>query len=122
VLFSFCYIVVRHVLQMLAFRARSDDFKELEILVMRHELAILRRRTRRPAITSIDRVFLTAASRLLPRARWDLFLITPATLLHWHRQLIAKRVVDERLRRRLRFDRDPVQRPARSARTAAFQS
>jgi putative transposase len=91
VLSSFCYMVVRQVLQLLALQARSDDFKDLEILVMRHELAMLRRRTRRPTITSIDRLFLTAASRLLPRARWDLFLIRPATLLRWHRRLIAKR-------------------------------
>ena len=91
VLSSFCYMVLRQVLQLLALRARSDDFKDLEILVLRHELAILRRRTRRPAITSIDRLFLTAASRLLPRARWHAFLITPATLLRWHRRLIAKR-------------------------------
>jgi transposase InsO family protein len=91
VLFSFCYTVFRHVLQLLAIRARTDDFKDLEILVIRHELAILRRQTGRPAITPIDRVFLTAASRLLPRARCDMFLITPATLLRWHRRLIAKR-------------------------------
>jgi hypothetical protein len=90
-LFSFCYLVIRQVLQLLALHARSDDFKDLEILVLRHELAILRRQTRRPAITSIDRIFLTAASRLLPRTRWHTFLITPATLLRWHRRLIAKR-------------------------------
>ena len=90
-LFSFCYLVLRQVFQLLALRFRSHDFKDLEILVLRHELAILRRQTRRPAITPIDRVFLTAASRLLPRARWHAFLITPATLLRWHRRLIAKR-------------------------------
>ena len=90
-LLSFCYLVLRQVLQLVALRARSDDFKDLEIQVLRHELAILRRQSRRPAITSIDRIFLTAASRLLPRARWHAFLITPATLLRWHRRLIAKR-------------------------------
>ena len=68
-LFSFCYLVLRQVFLLLALRFRSHAFKDLEILVLRHELAILRRQTRRPAITPIDRVFLTAASRLLPRAR-----------------------------------------------------
>ena len=90
-LLSFCYLVLRQVLQLTALRARSEEFKDLEILVLRHELAILRRQSRRPAITSIDRVFLAAASRLLPRAPWGAFLITPATLLRWHRRLIAKR-------------------------------
>jgi hypothetical protein len=78
-------------LALLALRCRSDDFRDLEILMLRHELGILRRQTRRPAITSVDRLFLAAASRLLPRDRWSAFLITPATLLRWHHALIAKR-------------------------------
>ena len=84
-------MVLRQVLQLLALRFRSNDFKDLEILVLRHELAVLRRRTRRPAMTPIDRLFLTAASRVLPRGRWLAFIITPATLLRWHRRLVAKR-------------------------------
>jgi hypothetical protein len=84
-------MVMRQVFNLLALRFRSPDFKDLEILVLRHELAILRRQIRRPAIKPIDRVFLTAASRLLPRARWHASLITPATLLRWHRRLVAKR-------------------------------
>jgi hypothetical protein len=90
-LFSCCYMVMRQVFHLLALRFRSNNLKDLEILVLRHEIAILRRRTPRPAIMPTDRVFLTAASRLLPRARWHAFLITPATLLRWHRRLIAKR-------------------------------
>jgi putative transposase len=77
--------VLRGVLQLAARRFRSNDFKDLEIVVLRHELAILRRRTRRPALTGTDRLFLTAASRVLPRGRWRSFVITPATLLRWHR-------------------------------------
>jgi putative transposase len=91
VLFSFCYLALRQVLQLLVLRIRSDDFKELEILALRHELAILRRRTSRPLITPVDRLFLSAASRLLPRNLWHAFVITPATLLRRHRRLIAKR-------------------------------
>jgi putative transposase len=53
--------------------------------------AILRRQTVRPAMTTVDRLFLAAASRLLPRERWRSFTITPATLLRWHRRLVAKR-------------------------------
>jgi transposase InsO family protein len=91
VLFSFCYMALRQVLQPLVLRIRSHEFKELEILVLRHELAILRRRTSRPVIRPIDRLFLRAASRLLPRRLGHAFLVTPATLLRWHRRLIAKR-------------------------------
>jgi putative transposase len=70
---------------------RSRDFKELEIVVLRHELSILRRRTNRPPMTPVDRVFLAAASRLLPRTQWRSFVVTPATLLRWHRRLVAWR-------------------------------
>ncbi|HWO92554.1 MAG TPA: hypothetical protein VNP53_11375, partial [Methylomirabilota bacterium] len=63
----------------------------MEIVVLRHELDVLRRRTRRPTMTWTDRLFLAAASRLLPRARWRSFIVTPATLLAWHRRLVTKR-------------------------------
>jgi putative transposase len=91
VFLSLCYLVLRRVLQVAVWRFRSDDLKELEIVVLRHELAILRRRTRHPALTWTDRLFLAAASRLLPRTRWPSFIITPGTLLRWHRRLAAKR-------------------------------
>jgi hypothetical protein len=79
------------VLQLAALRVRSNEFKDLEIVVLRHELAILRRRVRRPAFTWTDRIFLAAASQLLPRAHWRSFIITPSTLLRWHRRIVAKR-------------------------------
>jgi putative transposase len=66
---SLCYLVLRCLLQLVVLRVRSNEWKELEIVVLRHELAILRRQTRRPPITVLDRFFLAAASRLLPRAR-----------------------------------------------------
>jgi hypothetical protein len=90
VFFSLCYVVLRWVLQLAALHVRSNDFKDLEIVVLRHELAILRRRTRRPRMTWTDRLFPAAASRLLPRARWRCFTMTPATLLAWHRRLTAQ--------------------------------
>src|SRR3982074_1422412 len=90
---SFCYVTFRWLPQFIALCVRSMEFKELEIVVLRHELAILRRKTRRPAVTAVDRVFLTAASRFLARARWRSFIVTPATLLRWHRRLVAKRLL-----------------------------
>jgi hypothetical protein len=88
---SLCYLAFRCVLQLVFLRPRAENFKELEIVVLRHELSVLRRQTRRPQLTTADRVFLAAASRLLPRARWRSFLVTPTTLLRWHRRLVARR-------------------------------
>src|SRR5205823_6372694 len=88
---SFCYVLLRWLLQFIAFVVRSNEFKEVEIVVLRHELAILRPKTRRPAMTAVDRVFVAAASRLLPRECWRSFIVTPATLLRWHRRLVARR-------------------------------
>jgi putative transposase len=81
---SFCYLMLRCLLQLALLRSRSDEFKELEIFVLRHELAVLRRQPGRPRLAPADRFLLTAASRLLPRARWRSFFVTPATLLRWH--------------------------------------
>ena len=59
--------------------------------MLRHEVAILRRQVPRPMFRPADRWFLAAASRLLPRVKWSVFLVTPATLLRWHRWMVAKR-------------------------------
>ena len=107
-LVSLCYLVLRHVLRLAVLGCRSHDFKELEIVVLQHELGILRRQTTRPAMTTVDRLFLAAASRLLPRLRWRSFIITPTTLLRWHRRLAAKRWTPSR-----RVGRPPIRREVR---------
>jgi putative transposase len=88
---SLCYLAPRCLLQLALLRPRSEEFKELEIVVLRHELAVLRRRVARPELRAADRVFLAAASRLLPRTSWRSFVVTPTTLLRWHRRLVAGR-------------------------------
>ena len=106
---SVCYVAFRRVLQLVVLLFRSTEFKELEIVVLRHELALLRRQVRRPALRPADRFFLTAASRLLPRVRWVSFLVTPTTLLDWHRRLVANRWTYPR-----RAGRPPIGRQVRA--------
>jgi putative transposase len=88
---SFWYLALRCLLQVALLRQRSEQFKDLEIVVLRHQLAVLRRQVERPQLTSADRALLAAASRLLPRSRWKSFMVTPTTLLRWHRQLVTHR-------------------------------
>ena len=86
---SFSYLVCRCLRQLVLLRRRSEAFKELEIVVLRHEFSVLRRQAKRPQLTTADRVLLAAASRLLPRPSWRSFMVTPATLVRWHRRLVA---------------------------------
>jgi putative transposase len=85
------YIVVCRLLGLLVLLGRSDRAKELEILVIRHELSILRRQVRRPRFETHDRILLAAFSRSLPRHSWAAFSVQPETLLAWHRRLVARR-------------------------------
>ena len=75
------YLLLRQVLQMLTQLARDDGAKDVELLVLRHQVAVLRRQVHRPKLQPADRVVLAAPARLLPRDRWSIFLVTPATLL-----------------------------------------
>jgi transposase InsO family protein len=88
---SLGYLALRCLLQIVLLRPRSEEFKELEIVVLRHELSVLRRQVGGPQLRPSDRLLLAAASRLLPRSRWGSFLVTPSTLLRWHRRLVARR-------------------------------
>src|SRR5664279_848842 len=81
-------LVIRALVRLLVSPRNDDGSKDLEILVLRHELRVLRRKTRPPKLRFIDRVLLAVASRSIPRDRWSCFLVTPATLLRWHRELV----------------------------------
>jgi putative transposase len=90
VVWSFAYMALRRVLGLLVLRGRSQRAKDLEIIVLRHELQILRRQVQRPELQPADRAFLAAASRVLSRRCRGCFVATPATLLRWHRRLVAR--------------------------------
>ena len=85
------YLMLGRVLSWLVLLARSDTAKDAEILVLRHEVAVLRRSNQRPTLTWIDRAFLSALARLLPTQLRQLRLVSPRTLLRWHAQLVARR-------------------------------
>jgi putative transposase len=86
------WLIVRLLTRLLVFPDADDGTKDLEILVLRHQLRVLRRKAGRPRFTAGDRVLLAAASRMLPRQRWaSLFLVTPQTLLRWHRTLVRRK-------------------------------
>jgi putative transposase len=86
------WLTVRLLTRLLVLPNGDDGTKDLEILVLRHQLRVLRRKIGRPKFTAGDRVLLAAASRVLPRQLWaSTFLLTPQTLLRWHRTLVRQK-------------------------------
>src|SRR5207302_10458169 len=84
------FLFVRRVLGLVRLGPKPDD-KDVEIAVLRHQLAVLHRQVVRPRYAPTDRLVLATLARLLPRERWSAFLVTPATLLRWHRELVRGR-------------------------------
>jgi putative transposase len=85
------YQALCRLLQLVVLLGTSERSKELEILVLRHELAILRRQPRRAPFRPADRAILAAFARPLPRSALGSLSVRPATLLRWHRQLVGRR-------------------------------
>ena len=83
------YLTLCRSIQLLVLLARGDAAKDLEVVVLRHQLAVLRRQTPRPKLEPADRALLAAISRILPRSRWSCFFVRPETVLRWHRRLLA---------------------------------
>ena len=88
---SSLYLVACRLFALLVLLGRRDRSKELEILVLRHELSVLRRQVGRPRFEPHDRLMLAALSRVAPRRSWSAFPVRPETLLRWHRRLVARR-------------------------------
>ena len=91
-IFSVVYLLARRLLGCLTVLARREVSKDAELLVLRHENAVLRRQISRVRYQPADRLWLAALSRLIPRCRWgEVFAVTPATLLAWHRRLVTRK-------------------------------
>jgi putative transposase len=88
---SILYVMLSRLLRVVPGSRSGDAAKDVEIAVLRHQLQVLRRQVRRPSFRPLDRVFLAATAHLLPRDRWTSFMITPQTLLRWHRQLVRRK-------------------------------
>ena len=82
---------LRRMLQLVILRLRTANAKDVELVVLRHQLTVLRRQLPRPRFDDADRAVLVLFSRVLPRSRWQAFLVRPETLLRWHRRLVSRR-------------------------------
>ena len=85
------YLIFRQVLGLVLLLARTSSTKDVELLVLRHEVAVLRRTNPRPRMDWADRAVLAALVRRLPGALRGCRLVTPDTILRWHRRLVRRR-------------------------------
>jgi putative transposase len=88
---SFLYRAFCRVLQLVRFSCRTDADLAIEVVMLRHEVAVLRRQVSRPALQPADRALFAGLARLLPRQRLARFFVRPDTLLRWHRDLVRRR-------------------------------
>ena len=88
---SFLYRLIRRVIEVVRVHRMDAAAKDAEILVLRHQLAVLHRQVARPRFTWSDRALVALLAGLVPRERWRSFLVTPQTILGWHRALVKKR-------------------------------
>jgi putative transposase len=86
---SFLYLMARRIARMVLGSLRSEHAKDIEIAVLRHQLEVLCRQVTRPEFRPADRAILAMLSGALPRWRWSSFLVTPDTILRWHRRLVT---------------------------------
>jgi len=87
-LFSLVYFLVGRIL---GTGQRPNEGREIELLVLRHQVRVLQRQVKRPRLRRLDRLLLAAASEAMPRGRWSSFVLRPETLLRWHRELVRRK-------------------------------
>jgi putative transposase len=91
IVFSLLYWGLRRVMDLVVMAFRSEDAKEIEILVLRHQLHVLKRQVKKPDLKPHDRAILAAASRVLPKAHWPSLFVRPETVLAWPRAFVVRR-------------------------------
>lgn len=89
-LFAFAYLLLRRLLQLIT-GSRIDLSKDVEVIVLRHQLKVLKRQLDRPRLRRRERLFMAVMRTALPRPRWSSFLVSPQTLLRWHRELVRRK-------------------------------
>jgi transposase InsO family protein len=91
VLFALIYAVVGRLLSLIVVRGRGEASKDIELILLRHEISVLRRQLPRPRLEPADRLIMAAFARHLPRSLWNFRIVSPSTLLRWHRELLARK-------------------------------
>ena len=89
--FALVYLLLRRLVQLTATSSNEQLDPEVELVVLRHQLKVIKRKMGRPRLHRRDRLFMAAISRVLPRARCSAFVVSPQTLLRWHRELVRRK-------------------------------
>src|ERR1019366_3566942 len=91
VLFALIYAVVGRLLSLIVVRGRGEASKDVELVLLRHEISVLRRQLPRPRLAPADRLIMGAFARHLPASLRKFRVVSPSTLLRWHRELLARK-------------------------------
>ena len=89
--FAIVYAVVGRLLSLIVLRGRGEASKDVELVLLRHEISVPRRQLPRPRLEPADRLIMAAFARRLPRSLWKFRIVSPSTLLRWHRELLARK-------------------------------
>lgn len=95
-LFAFAYLLLRRLIHVVA-DSSNGLTSDVEVVVLRHQLTVLKRQLSKPRLRRRDRLFMAVMSKTLPRARWSSFVVSPQTLLRWHRELVRRKWTYKRI-------------------------
>ncbi len=113
---SFLYLAFVRTVQILHLQRSDESDLAIEVVMLRHEVAVLRRQVARPALQPADRAILAGLSRLIPRSKHNRYFVQPDTLLRWHRALVRRKWTYPKSSGRPRIPKGTVQLVVRLAR------